>query len=375
MPGPLSDVKVIELGGIGPVPHAGMILADLGAEVVQVVRPTTTGHPGTEVLDRGKRSIGVDLQQSAGVGIVLDLVAAADVLIEGFRPGVTERLGLGPETCRDRNPGLVYGRMTGWGQLGPLAESAGHDIDYIAVSGALAAIGPATAPTPPLNLVGDFGGGSMLLLVGVLAALQVARRTGMGQVVDAAMVDGSALLMAMHHGAVAGGWWNGVRGTDIFDGSAPFYTTYLTADGERVAVGALEPHFYAELVAVLGLAEEQLPAQMDRDGWPRLRERLAEVFATRTRSDWERAFAGTDACVAGVYSMLDAPDHPHLRDRQTFIESGGTRQPAPAPRFSGTPLDRPGPVSVAGADTAPTLEALGYPPETVSRLRSAGVIS
>jgi alpha-methylacyl-CoA racemase len=215
----------------------------------------------------------------------------------------------------------------------------------------------------------------MLLLVGVLAALQVARRTGMGQVVDAAMVDGSALLMAMHHGAVAGGWWNGVRGTDIFDGSAPFYTTYPTADGERVAVGALEPHFYAELLAVLGLAEEQLPAQMDRDGWPRLRERLAEVFATRTRSDWERAFAGTDACVAGVYSMLDAPDHPHLRDRQTFIESGGTRQPAPAPRFSGTPLDRPGPVSVAGADTAPTLEALGYPPETVSRLRSAGVIS
>jgi alpha-methylacyl-CoA racemase len=214
----------------------------------------------------------------------------------------------------------------------------------------------------------------MLLLVGVLAALDMARRTGLGQVVDAAMVDGSALLMAMHHGAVAAGWWNGVRGTDIFDGSAPFYTTYATSDGERVAVGALEPRFYAELLAGLGLADEHLPAQMDRGGWPRLRERLAGVFATRTRSDWERAFAGTDACVTGVYSMLDAPDHPHLRERQTFIESGGIRQPAPAPRFSATPLDRPGPVPVPGADTVQILETLGYPSEAVSRLRSAGVI-
>jgi alpha-methylacyl-CoA racemase len=374
MPGPLSDLRVIELGGIGPVPHAGMILADLGAEVVQIVRPATTGHPGTEVLDRGKRSIGVDLKEPEGCQVLLDLVARADALVEGFRPGVAERLGLGPDECRARNPALVYGRMTGWGQEGPLSSQAGHDIDYIAVSGVLAAIGSSTEPFPPLNLVGDFGGGSMLLVMGVLAALHEAARTGEGQVVDAAMVDGSALLMAMHHGARAGGWWAGARGTELFDGAAPFYTTYAAADGERVAVGALESQFYAALVEGLGLQGEDLPAQMDRSGWPRLRRRFADVFATRTREDWEAAFAGTDACVVGVYSMIEAPDHPHLRARGTFLRHEGITQPGPAPRFSTGPLS-PGRVPEPGADTGRVLADLGYEEETISRLRSAGLIS
>ena len=371
MPGPLSDVKVIELGGIGPVPHAGMVLADLGAEVVQLVRPGEPGPGHGDLLNRGKRSVGLDLKQPEAADIVLDLVTEADALIEGFRPGVAERLGVGPDPCHQRNPRLVYGRMTGWGQDGPLASAAGHDIDYIAVAGALAAIGPAEQPFPPLNLIGDFGGGSMLLVVGVLAALHGDRP---GQVVDAAMVDGTALLMAMHHGGRAAGWWNGRRGTDLFDGTAPFYTTYATSDGERVAVGALEPQFYAALLNGLGLDTADLPAQMDRTAWPGLRKRLAEIFSTRSRRQWEEAFSGTDACVVGIYTMDEAPGHEHLRSRGTFVELDGIVQPAPAPRFSSEPLEA-GRVPAPGGDTESVLAALGYPHERVSRLRSAGVIS
>ena len=358
MPGPLSDLKVIELAGLGPGPHAGMMLADLGAEVIQLVRVGTEPDP-SDILNRGKSSVAIDLKHPEAADLALRLVAQADVLIEGFRPGVTERLGLGPEKCLEANPALVYGRVTGWGQSGPLADTAGHDIDYIAVSGALASIGPAAHPLPPLNLVGDFGGGSMLLVVGVLAAVVEARRTGKGQVVDAAMVDGSALLMAMHYGAMAGGWWEDGRARNLFDGSAPFYTTYTTSDDRFVAVGALEPHFYSELLDRLGLTGEDLPAQMDREGWPVLRARFSEVFAGRTMAEWERAFADSDACVSGVYTMTEAPLHPQLARRGTFIEVGGISQPSPAPRFSVTPAAIPGPIPAPGRDTDVVVASLG----------------
>lgn len=373
MAGPLAGLRVLELGGIGPTPHAGMLLADLGAEVVQIVRP---GHPGlapaTDILNRGKRSVAVDLRSDPGAEVVLKLVESSDVLIEGFRPGVAERLGVGPDECHRVNPRLVYGRMTGWGQDGPLAQAAGHDIDYIAVSGALGSIGNGDTPVPPLNLVGDFGGGSMLLVVGVLAALNARSPTGGGQVVDAAMVDGSALLMAMHHGGMAGGWWSADRGTNLFDGSAPFYTTYPTADGKHMAVGALEPQFYAELLRGLGLESADLPTQMDRSGWPELRRAFGEVFKTRSRAEWEEAFAGIDACVSGVYSMAEAPDHPHARARHAFVDVAGIRQPAPAPRFSGTPLAAPRPIPEPGADTESLLGELGLDQEAISTLRGAG---
>jgi alpha-methylacyl-CoA racemase len=367
-------MKVIELAGIGPGPHAGMMLADLGAEVIQLVRVGTEPDP-SDILNRGKSSVAIDLKHPEATDLVLELVAGADVLIEGFRPGVTERLGLGPEACLAANPGLVYGRVTGWGQSGPQADMAGHDIDYIAATGALASIGPALNPLPPLNLVGDFGGGSMLLVVGVLAAVVEARRTGRGQVVDAAMVDGSALLMAMHHGALAGGWWEDGRARNLFDGSAPFYTTYPTSDGRFIAVGALEPHFYADLLTKLGLDPEDLPSQMDRQGWHVLRERLAEVFAGRTMAEWEEVFADSDACVAGVYTMAEAPFHPQLAHRRTFIEVGGIRQPSPAPRFSRTPTAIPGPVPVPGRDTDSVMASLGIEAEAISRLRQEGVIA
>ncbi len=373
MPGPLSDLRVIELAGIGPGPHAGMILADLGAEVIQLVRLGTEPDP-SDILNRGKSSVAIDLKRPGGPDLVLRLVEKADVLIEGFRPGVTERLGLGPDECLEMNPALVYGRVTGWGQNGPLSQTAGHDIDYIAASGALGSIGPADRPLPPLNLVGDFGGGSMLLVIGVLAGVVEARRSGQGQVVDAAMVDGSALLMAMQHGALSGGWWEDGRARNLFDGSAPFYTTYSTSDGRFVAVGALEPHFYAELVEKLGLADEELPAQMDREAWPVLRERFSEVFGQRTMAEWESEFAGSDACVAGVYSMTEAPRHPHLAHRRTFIEVGGINQPSPAPRFSRTPAAIPGPIPAPGRDTDSVMASLGIETETISRLREEGVL-
>jgi alpha-methylacyl-CoA racemase len=376
MAGPLEGVRVVELGGIGPVPHAGMVLADLGAEVVQVTRPGTVAGPATGggVLDRGKQSLALDLKAEGAAGLVLRLVESSRVLIEGFRPGVAERLGVGPEECHSVNPGLVYGRMTGWGQQGPLAGAAGHDIDYIAVSGALGAIGPADRPYPPLNLVGDFGGGSMLLVVGVLAALVRAGVSGEGEVVDAAMVDGSALLMAMHHGARAGGWWQGRRGEDLFDGSAPFYTTYATADGKWMAVGALEPQFFAALLAALELDPADLGAQMDRERWPQLRAAMAARFRRRTRAEWEQVFSGVDACVAGIYDMTEAPAHPHNRARATFVEVDGVTQPAPAPRFGRHPSAPPGPVPRPGQHTRILLERLGVDHDAVSRLSREGVI-
>jgi alpha-methylacyl-CoA racemase len=377
MPGPLSDVVVVELGGIGPVPHAGMVLADLGATVTRVEAPDGTRPApwsASDILGRGKRSVAVDLHHPEGVDLVLDLIGGADVVLEGFRPGVAERLGLGPEVCLERRPSLVYGRMTGWGQDGPLAQRAGHDIDYIAVSGALAAVGPSRAPLPPLNLVGDFGGGSMLLLTGVLSALHAVAGSGRGQVVDAAMVDGSALLMAMHHAARAAGWWVDARGSNLLDGGAPFYTTYPTSDGEWMAVGALEDRFYAELLEGLGLSTDELPDRMDPSSWPDLRARLAAVFADRSRGEWEQVFEGTDACVVGVYTMAEAPDHPHLRRRGTFIDVDGSTQPAPAPRFSGTPTAMPRPAPAPGSDTAEILGELGRDDATISRLRDSGVI-
>lgn len=370
MNAPLNGLKVVELGGIGPVPHAGMMLADMGADVVSVSRPGVEAQFGATVLARGKRSLAIDLKSEQGREAVLDLVAASGVIVEGFRPGVAERLGLGPEECHRRNPGVVYGRMTGWGQDGPLAGRAGHDIDYIAVSGALSAVGPPEQPLPPLNLVGDFGGGSMLLVAGVLAALWSGRER---QVVDAAMVDGSALLTAMHHAGLAAGWWTGHRGGDLFDGSAPFYTTYRTADGEWMAVGALEPQFYQELLTRLGLEDADLPAQMDREGWPEIRRAFAEVFASRSRGEWEVVFAESDACVVGVYSLRDAPSHPHNRARSTFIDVGGVVQPAPAPRFGAPRV--PGPIPAPGQHTREILVELGRTDEDLADLTAAGVVS
>lgn len=377
MAGPLSTLTVIELGGIGPTPHAGMILADLGAEVIQLSRPGLVPDSGTraDLLSRGKKSMAIDLKTADGPGLVLRLVESADVLIEGFRPGVAERLGVGPDECLSVSPRLVYGRMTGWGQRGPLAGAAGHDIDYIAVSGALASIGPAAQPLPPLNLVGDFGGGSMLLVVGVLAALHHVSITGQGQVVDAAMVDGSALLTTMQHAAMAAGWWTPERGENMFDGAAPFYTTYETADGRWMAVGAIEPHFYEQLLDGLDLTAEALPAQMDRSAWPGLRARLREVFRQRTQSEWEEIFEGTDACVTGVYSMVEAPLHPHNTSRATFVEVDGITQPAPAPRFQGTPASLPESVPTPGQHTREVLSRLGLEPQEISKLEGNGTVS
>jgi alpha-methylacyl-CoA racemase len=347
--GPLHGLKVVELAGIGPGPHAAMVLADLGADVVRVDRPSgglqLGGGPDTapDPTLRGRRRVAANLKEAAGREAVLRLVEHADVLLEGYRPGVAERLGVGPDDCRARNPRLVYGRMTGWGQDGPLAARAGHDINYISLTGALHAIGRAgERPVPPLNYVGDFGGGSMLLVVGVVAALWEAQRSGRGQVVDAAMVDGAALLSQMFWGFLARGAWRDERGSNVLDGHAPFYDTYTCADGRHVAVGALEPQFYAALLDGLGLAGADLPAQHDRARWPELRERLTAAFATRTRDEWAAAFDGTDACVTPVLAFGEVAAHPHLAVRGTVVERDGVPQAAPAPRFSRTPTGVPG---------------------------------
>jgi alpha-methylacyl-CoA racemase len=378
MAGPLDGVRVVELAGIGPAPFAGMLLADLGADVVQVDRPGGGPDPvaaGHRILRRGRRSIAVNLKDAGGAALVLRLVAGADVLIEGYRPGVAERLGLGPEACLAANPGLVYGRMTGWGQDGPLADRAGHDIDYIALAGALGLVGQAGAkPTVPLNLIGDFGGGGMLMAVGVLAALVSVRGGGTGQVVDAAMVDGTAVLLAMLLGLHGAGQW-GPRGSNLLDGGAPFYDAYRCADGGYVAVGALEEQFYAALLDGLGLAgDPDLPDRADPASWPELRRRFTDVFATRTRDDWAAAFAGTDACVAPVLDPDEAAAHPHLAARGTYREVDGLLQPAPAPRFSGTPTDIPPPAPAPGADTTAVLTDLGLSPTEITTLREAGTI-
>jgi alpha-methylacyl-CoA racemase len=370
--GPLEGVRVVEIAGIGPGPFCAMLLADLGAEVLAVDRPAS-GQPGWPALfGRGRRRVAVDLKHPDGPGVVLDLVAGADALVEGFRPGVAERLGIGPEACLDRNPRLVYGRVTGWGQEGPLAQAAGHDIDYIALAGALHPIGPPDGPpVPPLNLLGDFGGGGMLLALGVVAALLEAGRSGRGQVVDAAMVDGAALLTTQLHELLAAGLWTDRRGANLLDGAAPCYAVYETADGRHLAVGALEPQFWAELLKRVGLPADDLPAQLDRDGWPLLRERLAARFRTRTRDEWCALLDGTDACVAPVLSLLEAPAHPHHQARSTFVEIAGGTQPAPAPRFSRTPSADPLPPAPADDEL---LEAWGLTPERVAGLRSSGAL-
>jgi alpha-methylacyl-CoA racemase len=373
--GPLAGIRVVELAGIGPGPFAAMLLADLGAEVLRVDRPASSRPAWPTVLARGRRSVVVDLKHPDGAGVVLDLVASAAALVEGFRPGVAERLGIGPDACLARNPRLVYGRVTGWGQEGPWRLAAGHDIDYVAVAGALHPIGQAGGPpVPPLNLVGDFGGGGMLLALGVVAALLEAGRSGRGQVVDAAMVDGAALLTAQFHELLAAGLWREERGANLLDGGAPFYGVYETADGRHLAVGALEPQFFAELLRRLGLDAGDLPDQLDRDGWPVLRERLAGLFRTRTRDQWCELLAGTDACVAPVLGLGEAPSHPHNRARGTFVEVGGVTQPAPAPRFSRTPPGPPSPPVPPGAHTDQALADWGVDPGELARLRAAGAV-
>ncbi|MER6979741.1 CaiB/BaiF CoA transferase family protein [Streptomyces carpinensis] len=368
--GPLAGVRVVELLGIGPGPFCGMILADLGADVVRVERPgpQDARATGSDVLARGQRSVALDLKSAEGREAVLGLVRAAEVLIDPFRPGVTERLGLGPEDCLAANPRLVYGRMTGWGQEGPYAARAGHDINYIALSGALSLCGNAGGPpVPPVNLLGDFGGGAMFLAVGVLAGVLHARSTGQGQVVDAAMVDGSALLTAMTHQMRAAGMW-GPRGTNILDTGAPFYNVYRTADGGWVSVGAIEDQFYAELLDVLGLGDHELAVhgRQDRDCWPELKQLFGDIFATRTRAEWAEAFAGRDACFAPVWELDEAAAEPHIAQRGTYVQAFGVRQPAPAPRFSRTPAGIGGPPPRTGQHIREVFREWGVPAPSFS---------
>jgi alpha-methylacyl-CoA racemase len=372
-------MRVIEVAGIGPAPFCAMMLADMGADVLRIdrVEPgTAVGvDPSLDVLNRGRRSAALNLKHPEGVATLLDLVESADALIEGFRPGVMERLGLGPESCLARNPRLVYGRMTGWGQDGPIAQAAGHDLNYIAVAGVLGAFGRQDhAPVPPLNLVGDFGGGGMLLAFGLLAGVLRARQDGTGQVIDASMVDGSALLAAWFSGARTDGLWNDERGANILDTGAPYYDVYECADGEYVSIAAIEPHFYAELLDRIGLADEALPDQNDRTAWPDLRERIGSVLATRTRAEWTEILEGTDVCFGPVLSMAEAPDHPHNRARNNFVEAFGVTQPAPAPRFSATPasIDRPPPEP--GQHTDEALADWGLSADRLGALRASGAI-
>jgi len=380
--GPLSGITVVEMAGIGPGPFAGMMLADLGAAVIRVDRLSGGGGLQSvlsagraDVVSRGRRSIAVDLKSAEGVELVLKLIDAADVLIEGYRPGVMERLGLGPDICLERNPRLVFGRMTGWGQDGPLAQAAGHDINYIALSGALGAIGRhGQTPVPPLNLVGDYGGGGMLLAYGVLAALLSVSRSGAGQVVDAAMVDGSALLMAQFYGMSALGRWTNERGTNLLDTGAPFYDVYPSADGGYLSVGPIEPAFFAIMLERLGIDDIDAGSQYDPQSWPALRLRLAAEFALRTRGAVEELFADVDGCVFPVLSLSEAPQHPHNVARGTFVTRDDVVQPAPAPRFSATPTRLRLPPPAVGEHTDAVLAELGMFDDEVRRLRGAGVV-
>jgi alpha-methylacyl-CoA racemase len=379
MAGPLTGYRIIEIAGIGPGPFCAMMLADMGADVILVDRPLDAG-PGlkrdrrVDVMLRGRRSLTLDLKSQGGTEAALRLIEKADALIEGFRPGVMERLGLGPEVAHTRNPRLVYGRMTGWGQDGPLASRAGHDINYIALAGVLNAIGRAgEAPVPPLNLVGDFGGGGMLLAFGIACGLIEARTSGRGQVVDAAMVDGAALLATMFAGFLASGQWSETRGANWLDSGAPWYDTYSTSDGKHVAIGAIEPQFYAELLLRLGLDAKTLPTQHDRAAWPALRRLFAERFATRTRDQWCATFDGSDACFAPVLSFSESRRHPHVAARAGSIDPGGIAQPAPAPRFGRTPgrVERTPPERGAGG--AEALRDWGFDAAGVESLRRLGV--
>ena len=381
MAGPLTDVKVVELAGIGPGPFCAMLLADLGADVLRIDRSTAVrggdpAAPPADLLARGRRSVGVDLKHPAGVATVLRLVEQADVVVEGFRPGVVERLGVGPDECLARNPALVYGRMTGWGQDGPWAGRAGHDINYIALSGTLSMIGRAGGPpVPPINLVGDFGGGGMLLAFGILAALHESGRSGQGQVVDAAMVDGAALLATMMHGMAAMGIWDGGRGGNMLDTGAHFYDVYETADGRFIALGGIEPQFYAEMLERLELDPESLPDQHDRRRWPEAKAAIAARVAQKTRDEWDLVFTDSDACYAPVLDIDEAPAHPHNVARGTFVEVAGVTQPGPAPRFSRTPTAVPEPPAHAGQHTDDGLAAWGFSTDEIDSLRADGAIA
>lgn len=378
--GPLEGIRIIEIAGIGPGPFAAMMLADLGAEVIRVDRAQNVpagfpDHPSADLLNRGRQNIAVDLKNPEGVETVLRLVEGADALIEGFRPGVTDRLGIGPDVCQARNPRLVYGRMTGWGQSGPMAMAAGHDINYIALSGALDPIGRrGEKPLPPLNLVGDFGGGGMMLAFGVLAALHERNRSGKGQVVDAAMTDGSAVLSTMIHSMRHMGFWNDERGTNMLDTGAHFYDTYETADGKYVSIGSIEPQFYAELLEKTGLAGEDLPSQMDRDAWPRVAEKLTAVFKTKTRDEWCALMEGSDVCFAPVLSIPEAYEHPHNKERGTFIEVAGVVQPGPAPRFDRTPASVRSAPAHPGQNTDEVLTGWGFSADEITALRDKGAV-
>jgi alpha-methylacyl-CoA racemase len=373
--GPLHGIRIIELAGIGPGPFCGMMLSDMGAEVIRVDRLRPGARAGRDVLARNRRAIALDLKKPQGVEAVLKLVETADGLFEGFRPGVTERLGLGPDDCMARNEKLVYGRMTGWGQEGPLAQAAGHDINYIALVGALHAIGrPGERPVPPLNLVGDFGGGGMLLAFGLVCALLEAQKSGKGQVVDAAMVDGAASLMAMFYTMGAAGVFKAERGTNMLDGGAPFYDAYETSDGKAICVGSIEPQFYALLVEKAGLDPDRFSAQMDQSQWPAFKDELIEVFKSKTRDEWCEIMEGTDVCFAPVLSVFEAPEHPHAKARDSFVEIDGMIQPAPSPRFSRTEPKISHAARTPGEDTEAVLTECGFSAGEVSELREAGVI-
>jgi len=380
--GPLSGVKIVELAGIGPGPFAGMMLSDMGADIVRVdraagVNPAAFDLPNFELMNRGRRSIGVDLKHPEGREVVLRLVEQADALIEGFRPGVTERLGLGPDDCHARNPRLVYGRMTGWGQDGPMAHAAGHDINYIALAGALAHFArDGGQPTPPINLVGDFGGGGMLLAFGIVCGVLEARASGTGQVIDAAMVDGAASLMAMVWSFRKLGIWDETRpGTNLLDTGAPFYDTYETADGQWISIGSLEVQFYAELIEKLGLAGADLPAQNDRDRWPELRAAFTVAFRSKTRAEWDEIMLGSDVCYAPVLTMSEALADPHLRARGTIVERNGVDQPAPSPRFSRTAPEIVRDAPWPGQHTDAVLGDWGLGADEVAALRASGAVA
>ena len=375
--GPLKGLKIIEMAGIGPGPFCGMVLADLGAEIIRVDRASAIGTGSKqEPSNRGKKSIAVDLKAKEGVEVVLKLVETADAIFEGFRPGVMERLGIGPEVCLARNDRIVFGRMTGWGQEGPLANAAGHDINYISLSGALAAIGrPGSPPVPPLNLIGDFGGGGMLLALGLVAALLESKESKQGQVVDAAMTDGSALLMTMIYSMQSSGMWKTTMGSNLLDGGSHFYDTYECKDGKFISIGSIEPQFYALLCQIAELDEKVFSKQMSRDLWPEQKEEIKKIFVKKTRDEWCELMEGTDVCFAPVLDMSEAPQHPHNKERKTFIDLEGVTQPAPAPRFSRTEPEVVSSPSIVGEHTNEVLSSIGLSEEDISTLKTSGAVA
>ena len=375
--GPLKGLKIIEMAGIGPGPFCGMVLADLGAEIIRVDRASAIGTGSKQdASNRGKRSIAVDLKSEKGVEVVLKLVETADAIFEGFRPGVMERLGLGPDICSERNERIVFGRMTGWGQEGPLANAAGHDINYISLTGALAAIGrPGSPPVPPLNLIGDFGGGGMLLALGLVAALLESKESKKGQVVDAAMTDGSALLMTMIYTMQSSGAWKTSMGSNLLDGGSHFYDTYECKDGKFISLGSIEPQFYALLCQIAELDEKVFSKQMSRDSWPEQKEAIKKIILDKTRDEWCELMEGTDVCFAPVLDMSEAPKHPHNIERKTFIDLEGVTQPAPAPRFSRTEPEVTSSPSIVGEHTDEVLTSIGFSDEDISTLKTSGAVA